>query len=187
MAKTLCPVWMGYLLLNPLRRLVEDPQKCLGDFVKEGMLVVEVGCGMGYFTLPIAGMVGESGRVVAIDLQEGMLQVLRKRAHRKGVADRIETRLTKKGPMPLADLEGRVDLVVAMHVIHEVDDQDDFLGDLVQALKTGGIFVCGEPRGHVKEGEFDTTTGRLVSLGLEKVERRKYLTSYRAILKKIRK
>jgi len=185
MARILCPVWMGYVLLNPLRRLVEDPQKFLGDLVKQGMLVVEAGCGMGYFTLPLARMVGNSGRVIAIDLQEGMLQALRKRAHKRGLGDRIETRLTGEGPLPLADLEGKVDLVVAIHVIHEVNDQDNFLRDLARALKAGGIFLFAEPRGHVKEHEFKATLAILLSLGLDRVERRKHLTSHSAVLKKL--
>ena len=62
MAEHLCPPWVGYLLLNPLRRLLENPDKMLGQFVQDGMVVLEPGCGMGYFTLPLARMVGPEGR-----------------------------------------------------------------------------------------------------------------------------
>ena len=52
MADHVCPPWMGRLLLNPLRKLVESPKKIFAPFVKEGMVVLEPGCAMGFFTLP---------------------------------------------------------------------------------------------------------------------------------------
>ena len=68
MADRVCPHWVGYLLINPLRKLFENPNKILGPFVQEGMIVLEPGCGMGYFSLPLARMVGPKGRVVGIDV-----------------------------------------------------------------------------------------------------------------------
>lgn len=73
MAKHVCPWWLGYWLVSPLRRLWEHPVRMLGPFVREGMLVLEPGCGMGFFTLDLARMVGPRGRVVAVDVQERML------------------------------------------------------------------------------------------------------------------
>ena len=67
MARTICPSWLGYFLINPLRKLLENPDKILGQFVREGMTVLEPGCGMGFFTLPLARMVGPKGRVVVAD------------------------------------------------------------------------------------------------------------------------
>ena len=69
MAKHVCPFFMGYLLLNPLRKLLENPDRLLGPFVRPGMTVLEPGCAMGFFTLPLARMVGATGRVIAVDIQ----------------------------------------------------------------------------------------------------------------------
>ena len=69
MAHQICPTWVGYLLLSPLRKLLENPDKILRCFIREGMTVLEPGCDMGYFTLPVARMVGPRGKVVAVDLQ----------------------------------------------------------------------------------------------------------------------
>ena len=66
MAAHVCPPWIGYFLLNPLRKLVENPRGIFEPFVREGMTVLEPGCAMGFFTLPLARMVGPSGRVVAL-------------------------------------------------------------------------------------------------------------------------
>ena len=90
MADRVCPHWVGYLLINPLRKLFENPNKILGPFVQEGMIVLEPGCGMGYFTLPLARMVGPKGRIVAVDIQPKMLSGLRRRAQKAGLLSRIE-------------------------------------------------------------------------------------------------
>ncbi|MDP2215825.1 MAG: class I SAM-dependent methyltransferase [Methanolobus sp.] len=64
------PVERSGLLDSSIRRWLQNPQKILRPYVKEGMVVLEVGCGPGFFTLDIA-------RMVAVDLQEGMLQKVR--------------------------------------------------------------------------------------------------------------
>jgi 2-polyprenyl-3-methyl-5-hydroxy-6-metoxy-1,4-benzoquinol methylase len=85
----ICPWWGGYFIDNPLRRLIHDLQTILGPYVKPGMTVLDVGCGMGFFSIGMARMVGDEGRVIAVDLQQKMLDVLWRRAQRAGVADRI--------------------------------------------------------------------------------------------------
>ena len=89
MAKHVCPWWVGYLLISPIRRWLQDPDKILSPYISEGMTVLDVGPGMGFFTIPAARMVGNSGRVIAVDLQEKMLKSLVKRAEKAGVAGRI--------------------------------------------------------------------------------------------------
>ena len=68
-----CPSWLAFVLNNPLRKLLQNPEKILKGLVQEGQTAVDLGCGPGFFTLPLARMVGESGRVIAVDLQSKML------------------------------------------------------------------------------------------------------------------
>src|SRR5210317_1364305 len=84
-----CPWWLAYTFDNPLRRLIHSPKKILCDYVKEAMTVMDVGCGMGYFTLGLAELVGDAGKVIAVDLQQQMLDIMLKRATRKSVEHRI--------------------------------------------------------------------------------------------------
>ena len=114
MAQKVCPFWVGYLLLNPFRKLLENPDKILGQFVREGMIVLEPGCGMGYFTLPLAQMVGSKGRVVAVEIQQRMLSVLERRARKAGLLDRIELRHTGADGLGVDDLSGEVDFTVEL-------------------------------------------------------------------------
>ena len=73
----LCPWWLGYLLINPFRRIYQNPVKLLGPFVEKGMTVLEPGCGMGYFTLDVARLVGPGGRIVADPILDGLHHVYR--------------------------------------------------------------------------------------------------------------
>jgi len=170
MAERVCPVWLGYFLANPVRKLLESPQKILGPHVQEGMTVLEPGCAMGFFTLPLARMVGPSGKVVAIDLQERMLAGLEKRLRKAGLGGRVETRLCDKQSLGIDDLKGRVDFAAALHLVHEVPDKEGFFRELWQALKPGANLLMIEPRGHVSAAELERTCAlaREAGFGLEK-------------------
>jgi 2-polyprenyl-3-methyl-5-hydroxy-6-metoxy-1,4-benzoquinol methylase len=67
--KHLFPWWAGYLLINPLRKFSLDPDRILGKYIKKGMTVIDAGCAMGYFSLPAAKIVGSSGLVLCVDMQ----------------------------------------------------------------------------------------------------------------------
>ena len=71
------------------------------------MVVLEPGCGMGFFTLELARRVGKPGRVVAVDLQPKMLDGLRRRAKRAGLLDRLDIRRTEVDTLGVADLRSR--------------------------------------------------------------------------------
>jgi ubiquinone/menaquinone biosynthesis C-methylase UbiE len=126
----------------------------LGPFVGTGMTVLEPGCGMGYFTLPLARMVGQKGRIVAVDIQTRMLAALGRRARKAGLSDRIELRHTREDGLGLADLAGTVDFAVALHVVHEVPDPASFFAEIWQALKPDAELLVVEPKGHVSEESF---------------------------------
>jgi len=152
-----CPWWFGYFLLNPFRRLVQGPARVLGPFVSPGMLIVEPGCGMGFFTLDLARMVGPAGRVVAIDLQEKMLAGLRQRAARAGVEGAIDIRLTQPGRLGIDDLAGQVDLVLAFYVVHEIRAPAAFFAEIAAALKPDGQVLVVEPPLHVSRAAFEAS------------------------------
>ena len=170
MAHPVCPWWLGYMLLNPLRRLFEDPAKLLRPLLREGMVVLEPGCGMGFFTLEAARLAGPSGRVVAVDLQPRMLAGLRRRAARAGLADRIDARLAAADRLGVADLAGTVDVALAIYVVHELPDRRAFLAEVRAALKPDGCLLIIEPKGPVSADAFAATLGDAGEEGFRQVE-----------------
>ena len=179
-----CPWWLGYVLLIPLRRFSQNPERILGPYVREGMTVLEVGPGMGYFTLPMARLVGDHGRIVCVDLQEKMLESLKKRARRAGLAQRIETRLASATSLQIDDITGTVDFVLAFAVVHEVPDKGLFFEDMHRAMKPTVSMLLSEPTGHVTEREFNDTLSIAREAGFESVEALKIKRSYSALLRK---
>jgi ubiquinone/menaquinone biosynthesis C-methylase UbiE len=154
MKRRVCPWWLGYVLANPIRRLWHNPREILQPFVKERMLVLEPGPGMGFFTLDLARLVGRNGKVIAVDVQPKMFAGLERRARKAGLLDRIETRLVKPDNMDLSDLDGKVDFVFACYMIHELPDAARFLDQMRRALRAGRQMLVAEPAGHVKETDF---------------------------------
>lgn len=152
-----CPWWVGYLLLTPWRRLVHDPQRILSPYVREGMTVLEIGPGMGYFSLTLARLVGPRGRVICVDVQEKMLEKLRKRAQKAGVLDWITTVRASEHSLLLQDSSGKVDFALAFAMVHEVPDQARLLQEIYGAMKPGALLLLSEPKGHVSQEAFDST------------------------------
>jgi SAM-dependent methyltransferase len=184
MAEHVCPWWRGYLLASPIRRWMQNPEKLLAPYVKEGMTVLEPGPGMGFFTLPLARMAGAAGRVVAVDIQARMLDDLRRRAAKAGLSERIETRLAQPETLGLGDLKGAVDFVLAFAVAHEMPSIEVFFSELAEALKPGGLLLLAEPRGHVKPEVFERELAAAHAAGLEVDERPKVRASQAAVLHK---
>jgi ubiquinone/menaquinone biosynthesis C-methylase UbiE len=178
-----CPAWLGYFLLNPLRKLLENPERMFEGLVREGMTVLEPGCGMGYFTLSLARMVGPKGRVVAVDIQPKMLAGLKRRAAKAGLSDRIETREAVPGDLRVLDLAGQVDLVLAIHMVHEVEDQESFFRQTREVLKPDGTLLMVEPPFHVSKRELEKTISLARRVGFEPVGEIGRLTSRGTLLK----
>jgi SAM-dependent methyltransferase len=182
MARHVCPWWLGYFLVNPLRRLWQHPARLLGPYLAEGMTVLEPGCGMGYFTLDVARIVGRRGRVVAVDVQPRMLAGLRRRAGRAGLLDHIELRDAGGAGLGVADLAGRVDLALVLHVLHEGDGTRSFLGEIHDARRPGGRLLLVEPRGHVSETEFTESVSVAHEVGFVDVGRPRFGRDLAALL-----
>lgn len=139
---------MGYAgaswLERSEREKEEDPAKLIEALaIKEGMTVADVGAGSGYHSFRIAPLVGEKGKVLAVDIQQEMLDLINTRAKKEKVSN-IETVLgTDKDPkLP----EGKVDLIFLVDVYHEFEHPYEMTEKMVASLKPGGRLVFVEFR-----------------------------------------
>jgi len=184
MAEHVCPWWIGYILLSPLRRLSQNPRKILAPYIESGAIVLDVGCAMGFFSLDMAEMAGPEGRVVCVDLQPKMIKALVRRATKAGVIERIDHRVCDKNGLGLEDLRGKVDFALAYAVVHEVPDAEAFFQQINTALRPGGTCLVAEPKGHVSEKKFEETLATAEKAGFELNERLKIGRSHAALLKR---
>jgi len=163
-----CPSTYSGSLDNFFRRMIHKPEKILSPYIKEGMAVLDMGCGPGYFTAALAGLVGGSGIVTAADLQQGMLDKMLQKVNSLGLGKRVEahkclqesTRIVKK-----------YDFILTFWMVHEVPDQLSFLREMKSLLNPGGRIMIVEPKIHVTGREFSGMLLRLESAGLQVVAR----------------
>jgi tRNA A58 N-methylase Trm61 len=161
------------------------PEQLMAPYVREGMTVLEPGPGMGFFTLPMATLVGSTGRVIAVDVQARMLEGLRRRAARAGLSERIDARLGAADSMGIGDLRGTVDFVLAVAVVHEMPSARKFFLEAADALKVGGSIMLSEPGGHVIADGFEKELEAAEAAGLQLVTRQTLRGSMRAVLKRL--
>ncbi len=165
MSDHICPWWFAYAFDNPLRRFFHNPEKIFRPYVAEGMTVLDIGCGMGFFSFGIAKLVGSRGRVIAADVQQKMLNTLEKRAEKAEVSDRIW--IHKCEPNNLG-VETPVDFILAFWMVHEVFDINMFFHHVFSCLKPNGRVFIAEPKFHVSLRRFQEIIVSAQKYGLKK-------------------
>jgi ubiquinone/menaquinone biosynthesis C-methylase UbiE len=139
---------MGYegaaWLERPEREDEEQPSRAIAALdIKPGQVVADVGAGSGYYTVRLAKQVGPIGRVFATDIQQEMLDLLKKRLARERL-DNVELILaTEVDPRLPA---GQLDLILMVDVYHELSRPQEVLRRLRTSLKPDGRLVLVEFR-----------------------------------------
>jgi ubiquinone/menaquinone biosynthesis C-methylase UbiE len=134
------------------------------------MTVLEIGPGMGFFTLDTARLLGPEGRVVCVDVQTKMISVLEKRAAKAGLSGRIDARVCSKDSLEIEDIAGTVDLVLLIATAHEVSDRQSLFRQIREALKPEGMLYVAEPKAHVKEEFFEKIEASAIGEGFNVIE-----------------
>jgi 2-polyprenyl-3-methyl-5-hydroxy-6-metoxy-1,4-benzoquinol methylase len=157
-----CPWWLCFTFDNPIRKLLHNPETILSPYVRPGSTVIDIGAGMGYFSTPLARLVGPDGHVTALDVQAKMLTALASRARRCGVSERIKPHLAQ--PDSLGN-HSKADFILAFWMVHEVPNQRAFLSEIFGFLKPEGLFLLAEPIFHVSKKSFLRTIQTATEIG----------------------
>lgn len=184
MAEHRCPVWVGYFLANRLRKIVQNPTRILSPYVKPDMTVLDVGCAMGFFSLPAAELVRPRGKVVCADVQQRMLDVLEKRGTRAGLAGLVETHLCDENTLGFEQRDETFDFALAFAVIHELSDPAGYLREIHRLLKSQAHLLLTEPAAHVGRDEFERTVSSATRTGFVVTDRPRIHLSRAVVLKK---
>ncbi len=182
--KFVCPWWLCFTFDNPLRKLLHNPEAILSPYIQPGNDVIDVGAGMGYFSIPMTELVGPTGHVTAIDVQTEMLSALDRRAQKRGVSERITTHLASPGSL---DHYSKADFILAFWMVHEVPDRRKLLTEIHNLLKPDGLFLLVEPVLHVSKKSFIQTLKTAEDVGLFVKESPKIRISHSALLTLIKK
>ena len=172
--KRVCPVEGAGGLDNRFRRLFQNPNEILERRIQKGMTIVDLGCGPGFFSIAAAELVGVKGKVIAVDMQEGMLSKVRNKIRGTKIEKRIKLHKCKESKIDISD---KADFLLAFYLIHEVPDQESLFKEIKSILKPDGKALIVEPKFHVSKKAFEETDQLVKKLGFEVIERPKIFFS----------
>lgn len=109
--------------------------------IKEGSTVADIGCHEGYLSFRLSPVVGSTGKVYAVDVDQSKLDKVAAYAKKNSITNVIPV----KGDYDNPNLEGMVDAVIILDTYHEMDDHDEILQHIKTKLKPGGRLVLCEP------------------------------------------
>ncbi len=164
-----------------VRKIIQDPKRIVKQYVKEGMKVLDIGCGPGFFSFEMAKMVGPDGKVVAADIQQEMLDKLKDKISGLEFEKRIKIHKCKKNNI---DLNEKFDFVLAFYVAHEVENINGFFKNLFRLIKPGKNLLIAEPVFHVSKNDFEEILEKAEEIGFKIIKRPKGFLSRFALLRK---
>jgi ubiquinone/menaquinone biosynthesis C-methylase UbiE len=157
------------LLDNFFRRMFQKPRKIVGEYIQNGDTVIDLGCGPGFFSIDMAEMAGSRGKLYAVDLQNEMLDKVKKKAEDKGLTHRICFHKCPQDSIGLGE-HVKADFILAYYMMHEVPDSRQFLNEIRGLLKKDGRLLIVEPTFHVTKKKFIKMLKEVEDIGFSIVD-----------------
>ncbi len=182
MANThVCSAEYAHFLDNGIRKLVQNPYKILKPYIQPGMKVADIGCGPGFFTIPIADLVEGNGLVYAYDLQSKMLE----KVAGKVAGTKLESRvLVHQCQSESINFVAQVECVLGFYMVHEVPDSRELMKEVWDTLVPGGMFIVVEPIFHVSRKKFKGICNQAEETGFTMEEGPRVMFSRSVLLRK---
>ena len=145
------------------------------------MIAADIGCGFGFAAIGMAKIVGTTGRIIAADVQQGMLDKTMKRARRAGVDKTITPHLCQHDRI---GIEEKLDFAVTFYAVHEMPNVEKFMTEMKTMLKPDGKYLLIEPPHHVNMAAMKKYIEMATSSGLQLLENPKIGFSMTALFEK---
>lgn len=168
------PVENANVLDSRLRRFLQKPDKTVLKYIKPEMKVLELGCGPGYFTVEIAKKLNTSGKVIAADVQQGMLDILAKKIEKTDYKSRIKLYHCQEA---FIGLNEKFDFILAFYSFHEMAYLDNIIKELRQICKSDTKILISEQKFHVSKSTFNSFIEKMENNKFKIIERPKIFLS----------
>lgn len=175
------PVEMAGSLESRFRKFLQNPNKILRKYIHSGMTVLDLGCGTGYFTLEIAKLLNNNGKVIASDVQNGMLEILQQKLLNSEVKNQIEILKSEEDSICLTE---KVDFILAFYSFHEMKYIDHIITGLTNIVKPETKILISEQKFHVREKTFNSIIKKMKNNGFEICEKPWIFLSRTIVMKK---
>jgi len=138
-----CHVRMAGFLDNRLRRYFHNPNKILKPFIRKNMTVLDFGCGPGVFTIEMAHLLEVTGKVISVDMQQGMLDIIKRKIKGTSIEKIIELH---KCTQETVGLNENVDFALMFYVVHEVPSMKNLFDEILPRINRDGLLMIVEPK-----------------------------------------
>lgn len=169
------------MLESRFRRVLQNPKRILKKHIRQGMTVLDLGCGTGFFTLEIAKLLDGKGKVIAIDVQEGMLEIMKQKLKDSELKQQIQIINNKAQNLGFTE---KVDFILAFYSFHEMKYIDNIIQGLREIVKQETKILIAEQKVHVSKAMFETIVNKMTNKGFVVCERPKMFFS-RSVMMKI--
>lgn len=179
-SRTVCGEEHIRLLDNGFRRMFHNPKRMFKKYIKSGNTVMDIGCGPGAFIAGLAKLTGQEGKVIAVDLQECMLEQARVKVKAKKMDSQV---VFHKCGNDTLELNEKADFILTFYMVHETPDPITFIKEISGLLKPGGIYYLAEPKFHVSKKQYQELLFQCKENGLSLIEEKGFISRI-AVLKK---
>lgn len=177
------PWWVTEAFDRTLRPLLYNPERIVRPFVGPGDRVADIGCGTGFFSVPLARLAGPSGELVLVDAEEEMLRRAVERVRRDPAAQaRVTGVLTAGDDLPLP---AEVDFALLSWMLHEVEQSRAYWQALRGSLRPAGKVLVIEPLVHVSAARYEAELAPAEDMGFTRAQVNGIFFSRAAVLTKV--
>lgn len=174
------PLEKAGALESRFRLLLQNPGKILRKYIHPGMSILDLGCGTGYFTLEIARLLNNHGKVIASDVQMGMLEILQQKLQNSELQSLIEIHKSEEHTLCYTE---KVDFILAFYSFHEMEYIDRIICELTKIVKPETKILISEQKFHVSRNTFETIINKMENNGFEICERPRIFLSRTVLMK----
>lgn len=174
------PVGKASALESRLRLMLQNPGRILKRYIHPGMTVLDLGCGTGYFTLEIAKLLKKKGKVIAADVQKGMLDILIHKLENSELKNQIQINNNQENSLNLTE---KVDFILAFYAFHEMKYLDSIINELQKIVTSESRIFISEQKFHVSKYRFNTIVKKMEGIGFEICKRPRIFLSRTVIMK----